>query len=45
MINLNYCEYHKEWINNTTIGVKSITLLELLEVICRKEKHITRGKI
>jgi len=37
--------YHKQWHPNTIVGAETITLLELVEVINKKCKHISRGKI
>ena len=37
--------YHKEWKDNTCKGAEAITLLELIEVIVTKGKHIPTGKI
>ena len=37
--------YHKEWMENTAKGAETITLLELIEVLGRKGKHITSRKI
>jgi len=37
--------YHKEWENNTIVGAEAITLLELIEVIERKGRGISHGKI
>ena len=37
--------FHKEWGSNTIVGAEAITLLELLEVINKKSKHIQHGKI
>ena len=37
--------YHKEWENNTIVGAEAITLLELIEVIERKGRGISYGKI
>ena len=37
--------YHKEWMDNTSKGAETITLLELIEVIGSKGKHITSRKI
>ena len=42
---LQYGIYHKNWIGNTIIEVETIILLELIEVIERKGRHITRGKL
>ena len=37
--------YHKEWENNTIVRAEAITLLELIEVIERKERRISHSKI
>jgi len=37
--------YHREWQNNSTEEAEAITLLELMEVIERKGKHIREEKI
>ena len=37
--------YHKNWESNTAIGAETIMLLELMEVLLRKGKHIRHGKI
>ena len=35
--------YHKNWLENTRVGVEVITFLELLEVIQRKGRNISSG--
>ena len=37
--------FHKEWKCNTIVGAEAIVLLQMLEVIERKGRHITSGKI
>jgi len=37
--------YHQTWGDNTIVGAEAITLLELLEVIHKKSKHIQHGSI
>jgi len=37
--------FHRSWGNNTIVGAEAITLLELVEVISRKSKHISHGSI
>ena len=44
-VSLQYGIHHKNLIGNTIIGAETITLLELIEVIERKGRHITRGKL
>jgi len=44
-IKLENTLYHKEWGANTIVGAEVITLLELLEVIYKKSKHMHQGSI
>ena len=37
--------FYKEWGANTIAGAEVITLLEMLEVIRKKIKHIQQGSI
>ena len=37
--------FHKEWGANTIVGAEVITLLEMLEVIHKKSKHMQHGSI
>ena len=37
--------YHKNWSENTRIRVEAITLLELLEVVKRKGRNISSGRL
>ena len=37
--------YHKNWNLNTIVGAEAITLLELMEVLKRRARHIENGKI
>ena len=37
--------YHKQWQDNTVVGAESIVLLELMEILERKGRHIDYGKV
>ena len=37
--------YHKDWRENTSVGAQYITLLELIEVLYKKGKHIECGTV
>ena len=44
-VSLQHGIYHKNWIGNTIIEAETITLLELIELIERRGRYITRGKL
>ena len=37
--------YHKDWSENTVVGAEAITLLALIETVCKKGRGIETGKI
>ena len=37
--------YHKNWSENTHVGAEAIALLELLEVVQRKGRNISSGRL
>ena len=44
-IKLKNTLFCKEWEENTIVGAEVITLLEILEVIHKKSKHMQHGSI
>ena len=36
--------HHKQWQNNTSAGAEAVVLLELMEILERKGRHISQGK-
>ena len=42
---LNYSLHYKQWDSNAVIGLEAITLLELINLLCKKGTHIIGGEM